>query len=436
VLEGLGAALIMPTITALIAGNFTGTERARAYGLIAASAAVAVAAGPIIGGFVTANLSWRWVFATEVLIAFGLLAMSGRIPDVATEERPKLDVVGAILSALGLAAIVLGVLQSSSWGWVTPRVEDGPDKTAQIAHISLSAWLIAGGGLLLWLLMRWIERRKKLNEAPLFDPVLLEDPQLRGGLSVLMTQYLVSSGVFFAVPLYLSIVLGLDAFDTGLRMLPLSVALIVVAPAVPRLRPNANPRRVCRAGLLLLAGAALLLASLLGGTSPDASIVTVPFILLGAGLGLLASQLGNVIVSSAPVESSGEVGGLQYTAQNLGASLGTALIGAVVIGALATSLLQGIEESPVISDAVKQQAGIELATNTQFVSDAQLEAALATTSLSPTEQDAIVDANADARIRALRLGMVVVAIVALGALFLTGRLPRDALTAEPAAVAT
>ena len=114
VLEGLGAALIMPTVTALVAGNFSGQQRARAYGLIAASAAVAVAAGPIIGGFVTANFSWRWVFAAEVLIAAGLLVGTARIPDVAVEERPKLDVVGALLSAAGLAMIVLGVLQSSS----------------------------------------------------------------------------------------------------------------------------------------------------------------------------------------------------------------------------------------------------------------------------------------------------------------------------------
>jgi len=169
---------------------------------------------------------------------------------------------------------------------------------------------------------------------------------------------------------------------------------------------------------------------LLGENPADAEIVTVPFLLLGAGLGLLASQLGNVIVSSEPVERSGEVGGLQYTAQNLCASLGTALIGAVVIGTLATQLLQGIEESPAVSDAVKQTAGIQLEAGVEFVSDAQLEAALAETPLAPVEQEAIVAANAEARIEALQFGMLAVALVALLGLFPTTRLPGKALEIE------
>jgi MFS family permease len=424
VLEGLGAALIMPTVTALVAGNFVGQQRARAYGAIAASAAVAVAAGPIIGGFVTANFSWRWVFAAEVLIAMGLLAGSARIPDVAAEgERPRLDRIGALLSAAGLAMIVLGVLQSSSWGWVLPRVAEGAEATPQLGGISLSAWLIVGGLVVLWGLTRWLNGRKRRRLPILFDPDLLDDRQLRGGLGILLIQYLVSSGVFFTVPLFLSIVIGLDAFETGLRMLPLSLALIVVAPAVPRFLPAASPRRVARLGLLLLAGAPLLLAYLLGENPADAGIVTVPFLLLGAGLGLLASQLGNVIVSSQPVEHSGEVGGLQYTAQNLGASLGTALIGAVVIGTLTTQALLGIQSSPAVSDATKEAAALQLSGGVEYVSDAQLEDALATTTLTPAEQDAIVDVNADARIAALQVGMVIVALISVLGLFLTARLP-------------
>ena len=433
VLEGLGAALIMPTVTSLIAGNFSGPQRARAYGLIAASAAAAVAAGPIIGGFVTANFSWRWVFAAEVLIAAVILIGSTRVPDVVVEHRPTFDGIGALLSAAGLAMIVFGVLQSSSWGWVAPRIATEPDATPQLARISLTAWLIAGGGFVLWLFVLWINRRKNRGRAPLFDPSLLDDPVLRGGLSVLLTQYLVSSGVFFTVPLYLSIVLGLDAFETGLRLLPLSLALVLVALGVPRFAPNASPRRVVRVGLLLMMGAALLLAVLLGENNADAGIVTVPFLLLGSGLGLLASQLGNVIVSSQPVEVSGEVGGLQYTAQNLGASLGTALVGAVVLGTLATQLLIGIEESPEVGDAVEQAASVRLQAGAEFVSDAQLEAALAQTPVSPEEQAAIIAANADARIMALQFGMIAVAFVALLGLYYTSRIPRRPLESQPAA---
>ena len=433
VLEGLGAALIMPTVTSLIAGNFTGRQRAKAYGVIAASAAAAVAAGPIIGGFVTANFSWRWVFAAEVLIAGVILIGTVKVPDVVVKHRPAFDGLGALLSATGLVLIVFGVLQSSSWGWVAPRTPSGPQATPQFAGISLTAWLIAGGLFVLWLFVLWINHRKNRGRAPLFEPALLEDRVLRGGLSVLLTQYLVSSGVFFTVPLYLSIVLGLDAFETGLRLLPLSLALVLVAPAVPRFAPHASPRRVVRLGLLLMVGAALLLALLLDENNADAGIVTVPFLLLGAGLGLLASQLGNVIVSSQPVELSGEVGGLQYTAQNLGASLGTALVGAVVLGTLATQLLTGIEESPDVSDAVEQAASVRLEAGAEFVSDRQLAAALAETSLPPEEQDAIIAANADARITSLQFGMIAITFVALLGLFFTNRIPRHPIGSQSTA---
>ena len=161
VLEGLGAVLIMPTIVALIAGNFTGQARAAAYGTIAAASAVAVAVGPIIGGFVTANFSWRWVFIGEVFIAFALLALSTRIADVEAAERPKLDVPGVFLSAAGLACIVFGVLQTSSWGWVRPRVPEGEDATPQLLNMSLSMWFILGGFVLMWLFMLWIRRVKE-----------------------------------------------------------------------------------------------------------------------------------------------------------------------------------------------------------------------------------------------------------------------------------
>ena len=422
ILEGLGAALIMPTVVALIAGNFEGQKRGAAYGTIAAASAVAAAAGPIIGGFVTSNLSWRWVFVAEVFIALGIIAMSGKIADVEVEHPPRLDLVGAALSALGLALVVFGVLQSSAWGWITPQVPTGPDATPALGGVALPAWLIMGGLLLLYLFVLWLHRCKDTGREPLFDPDLLENRQLRGGLVLLAVQFVVTNGVFFMIPLFLTIVLGLSALDTGLRMLPLSVALIVVAPAVPRFWPHASPRRVVRLGLALLVVAGALLAALLD-QGADASIVFVPFILLGAAFGLLASQLGNVIVSSEPPENSSEVGGLQYTAQNLGGSLGTALIGVVIIGSLTGIFVEELSADPDVSAAVAEAAGTELEGGAEFVSDADLEAALADVDLSDAERDAFLDANSAARIGALQKGAMVAAVIALLGLFATGRVP-------------
>jgi EmrB/QacA subfamily drug resistance transporter len=436
ILEGLGAALIMPTLVALVAGNFTGRARAVAYATLAAAAAVAVAAGPIIGGFVTAYASWRWVFAAEVVIAGGILLGTRIIADVPAEEKPQLDVVGALLSALGLGMVVFGVLQSSAWGWVRPRIPEGPEATPQFAGLSAVTWLVLGGLLVLWIFVGWLRRRVRVGKEPLVDPALLSNQQLTGGLVVLFFQYVVMMGAFFTMPLFLSIVLGLDAFQTGLRMLPLSLALIVAAPAVPKLVPRAGPRRVVQVGLFAMLAAALLLAALLE-EGAGAGITTVPFLLLGFGIGALASQLGNVVVSAVPVERGGEAGGLQYTAQNLGASLGTALIGAVVIAALGTFLLQGIRSSPELDAAIEQQAAISLSSGVDFVSSEQVEEALAETDLSADEQAAIVADYESAQLAALSRGMVALSFLVIVALFFTRRLPAEPLfrvgdAAEPA----
>jgi EmrB/QacA subfamily drug resistance transporter len=433
-LEGIGAALIMPTVTALIAGNFTGRARAAAYGTIAAAAAVAIAAGPIVGGFVTAYASWRWVFAAEVVIAAGIFIGTRAITDVAPEERPVFDGIGAVLSALGLGLVVFAVLQSGTWGWVQPKVPEGSDATPSWLGLSPVVWLLAGGLLVLWLFIEWERHRQEAGRAPLVDPALFANRRLTTGLWLLLLQYLVMMGVFFTMPLFLSIVLGLDAFDTGLRMLPLSLALVVTAPAIPKLLPNASPRRVVQAGLLITLAATLLLAWRFEDGA-GASITVLPFLLMGVGMGALASQLGNVIVSSEPVERSGEVGGLQYTAQNLGSSLGTALVGAVVIGALGSLVLQNVQDSAVLDASLKQQAQVELSSGVPFVSDAQLESALAKTDIPPAQQQEIVAINADARLGALRRGMVVVSLFVLLALLLSPRLPAEPQTGEATAPA-
>ena len=436
VIEGLGAALIMPTVTALIAGNFTGRARAGAYSVIAAAAAVAIALGPIIGGFVTAYYSWRWVFAAEVVIAAGILLGSRIIRDVPTDERPRLDLVGALLSAAGLGLLVYGVLQSGSWGWVRPRVVDGPDATPSLLGLSAVTWLVVGGLLLLLAFVAWQRRRAARGASPLVDPSLFANRRLNVGLSVLLMQYLVMMGMFFAMPLFLSLCLGLDAFDTGVRMLPLSLALVATAPAVPKLLPRASPRRVVQAGLLLMLAASLLLAARLEDGA-DAAITTLPFLLMGAGMGAMASQLGNVIVSSAPVERGSEVGGLQYTAQNLGSSLGTALVGAIVVSTLATLTIGGIQASPGLSEATKGTVTAELGSGVEFVSDADVERVLAESGLPPAEREEVGDVYATAPLDALRNGMVALSVFVLVAMFIAVRLPGrppadDPARAEPA----
>ena len=338
-LEGVGAALIMPAIVALVAGNFPTERRPAAYGLVAAAGAVAVAVGPLIGGFCTTYFSWRWVFAGEVVVVLAILLLTRRIADAPVEERPKLDVVGSMLSALGLGLVVFGVLRTSEWGWIQPK-PDGPSW----ANLSPTVWLVLAGLLVIWVFFRWEHRREAKGEEPLLRPDMLRNRQLSGGLTMFFFQFLVQAGFFFVVPLYLSVCLGLSALATGARLLPLSVTLLAAAIGIPRLLPTVSPRLIVRCGLLsLLAGTVVLLAALDTDTGPE--IVFVPMLLVGLGIGALASQLGAVTVSAVPDEQSPEVGGVQNTMTNLGASLGTAIAGSLLIGALALSFSSNIAQS-------------------------------------------------------------------------------------------
>jgi MFS family permease len=425
VLEGVGAALIMPAIVALVASNFARPQRPRAYGLVASAGAIAVAAGPLIGGLFTTYLSWRWVFAGEVLVVLVILGLTRRIADTPAAKGTRLDLVGTVLSALGLALIVYGILRAGTWGFVQPK-EGAP----QWIGLSPVIWLILGGGLVLRIFMWWEIHRINRGEAVLVDPVILRNRTLRGGLISFLFQYLLQAGLFFAVPLFLSVALGLSAVATGVRLLPLSITLLLAAAGVPRVFPNASPRRVVQIGFFaLFAGIVILIALLDVSAGPE--IITWPMLLAGLGVGALASQLGAVTVSAVPDEQSGEVGGIQNTVTNLGASIGTALSGAVLIAALTSSFLAGVQNNPDVPKDVASQAQVQLSGGVPFMSDTDLKAALDKAGVSGKTADAIVTENADARINGLRSSLSVLAVLAMIALFTARRIPAQ----QPAATA-
>jgi len=416
-LEGVGAALIMPAIVALVAGNVPVEGRVRAYGLIAAAAAIAVAVGPLIGGAATTYFSWRWVFAGEVVIAAVIFVMARRLAESPPEAKSRLDLVGTLLTIIGLGSVVFGVLKSSEWGWVMPK-PDGPSWLG----ISPTIWLIVLGILVIWLFGLWERRVYERGGEPLVVPGTLKNEQLSGGLTMFFFQFLLQGGYFFIIPLFLSVVLELNALETGARLVPLSLTLIIAAAGIPKVLPKASPRRVVRVGVLLMLVALL---SLLAGIDVDASaaVVAIPMLLMGLGIGALASQLGAVAVSALPSERSGEVGGLQNTASNLGISLGTALAGSVMIAALTTSLIAGIQQNPQVPDEVKSQASVELAAGVPFISDTDLEAAMIEAGASAQVTEAVLAENREARIQGLQSAIAILALIALLSLFFSDRIP-------------
>jgi MFS family permease len=418
-LEGIGAALILPAIVALVAGNVPPQGRPRAYGLIMAAGAIAVAVGPLIGGLATTYFSWRWVFVGEVVVVLGILVLARRIQDTPVERRPHLDLVGSVLSAAGLGLAVFGVLRSSEWGWIVAK-PNGP----AISGFSPTIVVIFAGLLVLWLFGVWEHHVVKRGGEPLVRMHMFANRQFTGGLVMFFFQFLVQAGLFFIIPLYLSVALGLSAIDTGLRIMPLSITLLIAAAGIPRFFPSVSPRLVVQGGLLAMcAGIVSLFMSM--DVNAGAGIVTVPLLLAGFGIGALASQLGSVTVSAVSDEESPEVGGLQNTATNLGASLGVTLAGSLLIAMLTASFLNGIEQNPAVPKDVAAQANVELAGGVPFISDADLQAALTKAGASSEVTQAVMTENQQARLDGLRTALAALGLISLLGLFFSYRIPTE-----------
>lgn len=422
VIEGLGATLVLPALAALVAGNYSGRDRAVAYGVIGGLAGAGIAVGPLLGGWVTTYLTWRLVFAGEVVIVIGILLVVGWVHDAERpSRRPQLDVVGAALSAVGLALVVLGVLQSGTWGWLQPR-----NSPWTPFGLSLTPFVIGAGVIVLVLFRDWQRHREDQGRDPLVRFELLDIRPLRSGLEMLLAQNLVLLGLFFAIPLYLQVVQGLDAFETGLRLLPVSVTMLLAAMSGPALGRVASPRRIVRAGLGVLVAATLWLLTTIQPEIDDTSFAFA-MALLGLGMGLLASQLGNVVQSSVGASARSEVGGLQYTAQNLGSSLGTALIGSILIGALASAFTRLVESDERVSAAVQEQVGVGLEAGISFVPTETARAALEQADVPPDQAAALLEDYADAQLLGLRIALLAAAAIALACFRFTRDLPAAGL---------
>ncbi|WP_250400359.1 MFS transporter [Streptomyces cellostaticus] len=418
VIEGLGAAMVLPAMAALVAESYRGKDRAVAYGVIGGLAGAGIAVGPLLGGWVTTYLTWRLVFAGEVVVVIAVLCFHRVITESGrTGPAPGLDVVGAVLSAAGLALGVLGVLQSSTWGWVQPR---NPPFT--VLGFSPTLFVVGAGVAVLSVFVRWDRAREAGGADPLVHLSLFRVPPLRSGLLTLLSQNLILLGLFFTIPLYLQVVQGFDAFRTGLRLLPVSITMLVTSLTAAPLGRTLGPRRVVRLALLTLTVAIVWLLTTIDPVIDDAQFAAAMAV-LGIGMGLLASQLGNVVQSSVGEAERSEVGGLQFTAQNLGSALGTALIGSMLIGALAHAFTADVQNDPLLSAQTKQQTGVALEAGVTFVPTDQVRTAAQRAGFPPAEVDTITDSYASAQLGGLKAAILATGAITLASFLVTPHLP-------------
>jgi len=423
-IEGLGAALVIPAIAALTASTYQGKQRVLAYGILGGVAGASAAAGPLIGGWVGTNYSWRYVFAGETVVVALLMLFLFLIPKTAGKPG-RLDLGGAALSIAGLALGVFAILRSSQWGWILPGPKVPVVNGQELTPLGLSpvVWLLILSGFLLTWFVRYEQRLVAKGREPLVDLTLLKIPTMRAGLIMMGAQQFIIMATFFVLPLYLQSVLGFDAFKTGVAILPLSISLLVCALGGAALAGRMPARKIIQIGIgAMLVGEVVMLWTI------DHELRSVGFgiglALVGAGLGLLASQLGNIIMSSAPASKSGEAGGLQGTAQNLGASIGTALIGSVLIAVLSSTFATTVMAQPNLSAELQQEASAALTASANFITVDQVTEAAEGAGLNTEETAAVVDAYSEAQLTALRGSLAGIALFALVALAYVRRLPK------------
>lgn len=426
ILEGVGAALVLPALVALVASHYEGADRALAYGVLGGVAGAGIAVGPILGGWVTTDFTWRLVFVGEVVVALGILLGTRLIREPARSgAAPRLDWLGGALSALGLALLVLGVLQASNWGWLEPR-----DSPVEPFGFSLTPFVIAAGLLVLAAFRAWQRRREERQREPLVHFRLFGVPALRGGVSMLLAQNLILMGIFFTIPLFLQVVQGLDALDTGVRMLPASAGLFLSALIGSALAGRYAARSLVRVGLAIVFVATLLLLGTIEAELDDASFLTAMGV-FGIGMGLILSQLGNVVQSAVGDRDRSEAGALQGTAQQLGSSLGTALLGAIVISGLIAAFTANIAADPAVSKQVESRVQIQLSAGGSFVAADEVREGASQAGLDAPTAEALVDNYEDAQLTALKTAFLFAALIVLGSFWATRNLPAQPLSSSP-----
>jgi MFS family permease len=388
---GLGASLLLPAMQSLIHGNFEGAAQKRVYALVGASAAIAAAVGPLVGGFITTFLSWRVGFALELVIIVVVLLQIGLVRDVPYLGERTIDIVGSILSVIGMGGVVLGILVWQEGG--------------EAVGAFIVAGLAALGGLAWWLV-----RRKRAGKPTLLDPDLFRAKMFRIGISGQTLQQISLGGMMIALPIFLQMVLEYNALQTGLSLAPLSLSMFAIALLAGRRAGNRRPSSIIRAGFGLLTIGVLILIVIV--PRADSGLwMTVPLLAAGTGLGLLVSQLNNYTLSPIDEERISEAAGVNSAGGSFGLSFGLAFAGGIMLATLAFTFTQMVEASTVIPEDQKTAVYTVLEDDAQLMSNTQLAALLADE--PPDVAAEIIRINTEARPLALQAALLVPLIAGL-----------------------
>lgn len=421
IIEGIGAALMMPATSSLLVSTYRGRDRALALGAWGGMAAAGSAIGPVVGGYLTTHFSWRWGFRINIFVAAILILGSLVIREARDKNiKPTIDWLGVALSSLGMTSIIFGLIESSTYGWwQAKKVFSIGGQSIQFGNLSIVPIALLLGTVLLGLFYIWEQHLVKRRITPLVNMKIFANKQFTSGALLTAVMSLGQVGIIFGLPIFLQGIQGLDALHTGYALLPMSIGLFVMAPTGGFFAKHFKPRHIVQVGLFVNVIGILLLRQVMSVTTTPAHLI-LPLLVYGMGMGLVFSQVSNITLSAVSVDDAGEASGINSTIRQIGTSLGTAIIGSILIASMSSGLVNGILNSSMLP-AQHRQAIAQVAQNQ--ASDIEFGAPLKGGHIDPEELKVIKDISNESTVTANKQALLFTAGFTFTAFLLAAQLP-------------
>jgi predicted MFS family arabinose efflux permease len=420
---GAAGAVIVPSLVALIAENYSGGQQATALGALGSARAAAGVLAFIIGGILGTYIGWRPVFGILIAASALVFLMSFRLKS--DEPRPDvtIDGVGVLLAASAIILISFGFNNLNSWG-LGLATANAP---FNIVGASPAPIFVVVGIALGQCFLMWSHKRQADGKTPLLPLQVVDSPEERAAVYTLFAVVSLEAALNFSVPLYIQIVQGRSPIATAIAMMPFNLTVFFSAMLIVRLYDRLTPRQIGRLGFILCTVALLWLAFVVRNDWSEWPVL-IGLVLFGIGQGSLVTLLFNVLVTASPKEIAGDVGSLRGTTQNLAAAVGTAVAGALLVGLLSAVVVSRVAASPQLTPELQAQVNLD---NINFVSNDRLAGVLAGTNATQAQVTEAIRVNTEARLRALKIGLLVMAGLALLAIIPAGSLPNYVPGAMP-----
>ncbi|MGW3669249.1 MFS transporter [Streptomyces sp. NPDC005141] len=413
-IAGAAAAIIVPALVALIAENYHGSQQATAVGSLGSARAASGVTAFLLGGLLGTYVGWRPVWMILTGLAAVVFALSFRLRSDNADRTVRIDVVGAVLIGGAIVALTIGFNNFNAWGALVAS----PEAPFSVLGMSPAIVLLVVGVMLGQLFFVWTRRQGRIGATPLISLSVIGSKSERSAVYALFIVVALEAALNFTVPLYIQIVQGNTPLTTSFAMIPFNLTVFFAAMLVVRLYNRYSSRTIARISFLLTTTALVWLAFVVTNNWETFPTI-IGLIVFGAGQGALVTLLFNVLVTASPKELAGDVGSLRGTTQNLASAVGTALAGAMLVGVLGMIVANALSGS-ALPENLHRESGLK---NTNFVSNNALHDTLADTAAAPEQVDEAVRINSDARLRALKIGLLVPASISALAIVPVRNLP-------------